>query len=354
VDGTLTHLIQKSSRFIAVFAVAATSLFGAHRACQAEVLDLSLNLQYTNPAAPGSGGTWQLAAKTDEMGLQSLNVLLEGIQFAEATDITQLAPSGIVNGIDEAGFINPPAAANFPAGYTSITVFQAPLVFSGSATGEQSYFYGVGSIVDVGGEGAAPNYPNQLTDYPDTTSIGPEISSLSNLSNVPWGTGDFLDDANWASAAILLSGTFAPGQVPGFFSTDSLKSEGRLFTSVPATSAGQGDVTANIEATTVIRSNFEPIEGDFNVDGVVNQHDYTLWRDSLGETVTPGTGYDVDGSGEIDAGDYMIWKTNFGTGAPTSAAAGLGSTPVPEPHALLLGVVSCLILGVSRLGGSRD
>lgn len=345
----MNHRIQKCSRFVAVLAIAATSLCITARLSQAEVLELSLNLEYTNPASPGSGGTWQLAAKTDEMGLQSLNVLLEGIQFETAGDITLLAPSGVVNGVDEAGFLNPPAAANFPAGYTSITVFQAPLVFSGTATGEQSYFYGVGSIVDVGGEGGAPNYPDQQTDYPGTTSIGPEISSLTNLSNVPWGTGDFLDDEDWASAAILLSGSFAPGQVPGFFSTDSLSSEGRLFTSVPANSTGQGDITGNIEAITVIRSNFEPIDGDFNVDGVVNQHDYTLWRDALGETVPAGTSYDVDGSGMIDEGDYMIWKTNFGTGSPASATAGLGGTAVPEPQAWWLGVVSCLVLGVFRL-----
>lgn len=54
------------------------------------------------------------------------------------------------------------------------------------------------------------------------------------------------------------------------------------------------------------------VEGDYNRDGVVNIADYTLWRDTLGQTPDRFAGADGDGSGEVDAEDYNVWKTNFG------------------------------------------
>ncbi len=67
--------------------------------------------------------------------------------------------------------------------------------------------------------------------------------------------------------------------------------------------------------------------GDYNNDGVVDAADYVVWRknDTGGQS-----GYDD-------------WRTNFG-----SSAAGLGSsaTAVPEPAAIVLALVSCLISGV--------
>lgn len=352
----MLQIEAKNRHFAAVFSAVAVSfslLIGSSQSCQAVAIDLSLNVQYTDPAVPTSGGTWQLAAKTDEMGLQSLTVLLQGIQFDSAADITQLAPAGVVNGVNPAGFRDPPAAANFPLGYTSVTVFQAPIVFPEGESGEQSYFYGVGSIVDDGGQGGAPNYPAQQTDFPDTTSIGPEISSLANLSGVPWGNGDFLMDTDWASAAILLSGTFLAGQQPSFFNDgEGLNSKGRVFTTVPGTATALGNVSATIDATTIIRTNFQPIPGDYNLDGTVNLHDYTLWRDALGETVTPGSGADGMADGLIDEADYDVWKTNFGTTSGAGALTGPSGAPVPEPRSLFVMTIAAAILIAFRVKSS--
>src|SRR5438094_10597825 len=51
-----------------------------------------------------------------------------------------------------------------------------------------------------------------------------------------------------------------------------------------------------------------PIAGDYNGDGVVDTADYTMWRSSLGDSVTPGTKADGNSNGAIDAADYILWR----------------------------------------------
>lgn len=63
--------------------------------------------------------------------------------------------------------------------------------------------------------------------------------------------------------------------------------------------------------------------GDYNLDGTVNAADYTVWRDSLGQT---GADLPADGdnSGTVDTSDYMLWRNNFGASLPPAPAALLG------------------------------
>ncbi len=75
------------------------------------------------------------------------------------------------------------------------------------------------------------------------------------------------------------------------------------------------------------------LAGDYNNDGTVNAADYTVWRNTRGQT---GTGLAADGNFDkvIDPEDYTIWKSNFGQrGAGSGAAA---SAPVPEPSGFVL------------------
>lgn len=81
-----------------------------------------------------------------------------------------------------------------------------------------------------------------------------------------------------------------------------------------------------------------PLTGDYNGDGAVNAADYTVWRDTLTQTVTPGDGADGDNSGVIDAGDYTIWVNNYGSPAPSSS--------IPEPTAVVL--VAMALAGAAR------
>jgi len=83
------------------------------------------------------------------------------------------------------------------------------------------------------------------------------------------------------------------------------------------------------------------LPGDFNIDGVVDAADYTVWRDSLGSTMslpnddTPGVGQD----------DYARWKAHFGQTAGVGARTRT-NTAVPEPGTgivLLIGMAAVLV-----------
>jgi hypothetical protein len=87
------------------------------------------------------------------------------------------------------------------------------------------------------------------------------------------------------------------------------------------------------------------LAGDYNGDLVVDAADYTLWRDTLGDTVTSGTGADGNNNGVIDDGDYNLWRTNYGM---TSLAPAAESANVPEPTALLLAAFALQALAVRR------
>jgi len=74
--------------------------------------------------------------------------------------------------------------------------------------------------------------------------------------------------------------------------------------------------------------------GDYNGDLVVNAADYTVWRNTLGQSVANfGEGADGDADGMIDDGDYDFWKQQFGTVVSPGAGASAVQL-VPEPATL--------------------
>ncbi|QDV76523.1 right-handed parallel beta-helix repeat-containing protein [Botrimarina mediterranea] len=73
------------------------------------------------------------------------------------------------------------------------------------------------------------------------------------------------------------------------------------------------------------------ILGDYNSDGVVNAADYTVWRDNIGGGFLPG--------------DYGVWATHYGEGAPSGV-----SVPEPTSASILLTV---LLIAHHRLRHSR-
>lgn len=69
--------------------------------------------------------------------------------------------------------------------------------------------------------------------------------------------------------------------------------------------------------------------GDYNLDGLVDTADYTVWRDALDTTVPRrGAGADGDLSGVVDQADWSVWADNYGSSA--------APTPIPEPATILL------------------
>ena len=86
--------------------------------------------------------------------------------------------------------------------------------------------------------------------------------------------------------------------------------------------------------------------GDYNGNEVVDAADYTILRDTFGQTVANlGDGADGDRSGMIDLPDYDHWKVRFGNMVPLGAR---NITAVPEPSSMLLLLGGLMMLGSAR------
>lgn len=80
---------------------------------------------------------------------------------------------------------------------------------------------------------------------------------------------------------------------------------------------------------------------DFNIDGVVDAADYTVWRDHFGiPSVAMHSQGDANGDGAVDAADYTMWRDDFGTGESLQATV----VSVPEPGAILLTILALVSL----------
>jgi hypothetical protein len=77
----------------------------------------------------------------------------------------------------------------------------------------------------------------------------------------------------------------------------------------------------------VVIPNPNPLSGDYNDDGAVGAADYVVWRNSVGQTVTPFAGADGSGNGIIDEGDYLVWRANFGNTLPPGPGGGASAEP---------------------------
>lgn len=92
------------------------------------------------------------------------------------------------------------------------------------------------------------------------------------------------------------------------------------------------------------------LPGDYNLDGVVNLADYTVWRDALGSSgALPNEDPAATTKGIVDHEDYLFWKSQFGATFP-SATANPASAVVPEPSALamLLSLIVTMIAHCRR------
>jgi hypothetical protein len=75
--------------------------------------------------------------------------------------------------------------------------------------------------------------------------------------------------------------------------------------------------------------------GDYNGNGIVDAADYVLWRNTMGQPISPpGNGADGDKSGTVDAIDYPFWRSRFGK-LIDRAQTGV-SVPEPATNCLLL------------------
>ena len=89
------------------------------------------------------------------------------------------------------------------------------------------------------------------------------------------------------------------------------------------------------------------LTGDFNRDGTVDAADYTVWRDSLGQSGNLAA--DANEDDIVDAEDYALWKANFGR---TELGGGGALASVPEPSTAVFALLAaCLLISSLSRGG---
>lgn len=119
-----------------------------------------------------------------------------------------------------------------------------------------------------------------------------------------------------------------------------------IYASLGAT-GGQIDVDANgivelADAEAFVTGLLRTSPGDYNLDGVVDAADYTIWRDALSGS-TDSLLADGNFDGVVNVQDFEIWRTAFGFVRGAFAdTAGAASLSVPEPTAAIVLVVGGL------------
>jgi hypothetical protein len=137
-----------------------------------------------------------------------------------------------------------------------------------------------------------------ITAGNDTLSLWADPASIANLSVPTFTSSSF----NFLSSLSSM----------GIISYNTSKSNAGGYLDALIVSNGP---TASIDVTGV------SVAGDFNLDGVVDAADYSVWRKGLGTTYSQG--------------DYQSWRANFGRSAASGSSA-LGSAAVPEPMTAVL------------------
>ena len=93
------------------------------------------------------------------------------------------------------------------------------------------------------------------------------------------------------------------------------------------------DGTVNaLDAATFVTELVRSVPGDFNVDGMVDAADYTVWRDRSGQG---GSGLVADGDfdGDVDDDDFAVWKAAFGFERRALTPGSAGNRPrCPSPR----------------------
>jgi T5SS/PEP-CTERM-associated repeat protein len=191
----------------------------------------------------------------------------------------------------------------------------------------------------VGIGGPTPNTSYDVVAVGGTASLDGmfEIEQLAGYIPSPTRTFTVLD-------AAALTGSF-----------DSVASGARLAVMGGTTGGtflvhyGAG---SPFDPTNVVLSAFQ-ITGDYNLNGIVDAADYTVWRDTLGSTTDLRANGDNTGAsaGVVDAADFAAWKNNFGkkaTGLGSAAVGAVDAVAVPEPEIVALTLLALIFIPLVR------
>lgn len=96
---------------------------------------------------------------------------------------------------------------------------------------------------------------------------------------------------------------------------------------------------------------------DFNLDGVIDAADFSIWRANMGADTDASFEHgDATGDGIVDAADYVIWRHSVGpaTSLGVFADSGLSVNAVPEPTTIALALAGAILLVLRAAGRSNN
>ena len=189
----------------------------------------------------------------------------------------------------------------------------------------------------VGGEGPVQIAPQITTGFvfpagPGTAAVAPD-GLLATL---------LIDTTGFLEPGIVFDLRLNNFQSAGFPSPST--------TLVDAFGVNLPSSSVTIHNGAIVIADPATLAGDYNHDGAVDAADYTVWRDTLGENVTPGNAADGNGDGLINAGDYAVFVDNYGSVLNSR----IPSAPIPEPTTVLLSTAGLVLLSTLRSTPNRD
>lgn len=308
----------------------------------------------------GASSTWNLSGRLSVGGDSVTNVaggagtvdVLGSGAVSVANDIT-IFPTGqvrVAGGTLSAGEIRFQGAGgqfHWTSGTLQLGAYRGSLVNAagllearglvGVVTIDNNYTQQNGGTLRVGVGGPTPN-----TSY-DVVNVG-GAASLDGLFSIEQLAG-FVPQPQ--QTFTVLNATSIAGAFDNVANGQRLAVTGGTTTGTFVVNYGAGSA---FNSNRIVLSAFQ-ITGDYNLDGIVNAADYTVWRDTLGSTTDLRANGDNTGAsaGVVDIADFNAWKANFGKKATGLGAGAMAFEAVaaPEPGAAILWLLAAGILFTS-------
>lgn len=202
---------------------------------------------------------------------------------------------------------------------------------------------------------------NIINEFSYGSDSPPDWDGTSLTDAQPRHNATGSDDYTWRND----SSPFAPGRLDYILYSDSVISTANRFVLNTTTMTSAERLATGLQANDIVvdpgRGFFdhlpvvvdfvrtagpEPIVGDYNLDGIVDAADYTVWRTLSGQ-LGPDLAADGNGDGMVNQADYVLWRSNYGS----ADSSGSTASAVPEPASGLLVVLMMIFLS---FGKTRD
>ncbi|WP_442482290.1 dockerin type I domain-containing protein [Aeoliella sp. SH292] len=183
-----------------------------------------------------------------------------------------------------------------------------------------------------------------------------------NLAGFPAGATP-TDPNGWVEAPNAGTGELAEYYLNDEASPSTIAVAGGLNLGSAYNGTGQADdlvffyhnsATGQVVQGTVAFGTIEgpSVPGDYDGNGLVNAADYSIWKSAFGSNVpVAGDGADGNGDGVVNLADYTVWRDNLGAGS--LGALQSTTSVVPEPTTALLLVGGLAVAMMVRAGGRR-